>query len=68
MSQTSETDPTTVYIASLGRRLGAMLYDSLLILAIWMATILIMVVIVGDMVSGLWLQSLLFLEWVVFYL
>ena len=69
MSQPSDQpEPTTVYIAGLGRRLGALLYDSLLILALWMATILIMVVITNQAVSGWWLQSLLLLEWAGFYL
>ena len=69
MSPTSEQSPTTtVYIAGLGRRLGALLYDSLLILAIWMATILIMVVASNQAVSGWWLQVLLLLEWIGFYI
>ena len=35
----SETSPTVAYPAGLGRRFGALLYDALLIIAVWMATL-----------------------------
>lgn len=69
MSQASEqTGPTTVYVASLGRRLGAMLYDSLLILAIWMMTALALVIVANEAITGWWLQLVFVLEWAGFYL
>lgn len=49
--------------AGLARRLAAMFYDALLILAIWMITLLVMVVANGgEPVLGAPVQSLLFLE------
>lgn len=52
----------------LWRRLAAMLYDGLLILAIWMLTLLLMVLANGgEAVFGAAVQSLLFLELVAFF-
>ncbi len=48
--------------ASLLRRLGAMLYDAMLILAIWLLTLFVLVVITNGAVWGPFVQSLLFLE------
>ena len=67
-SQSADTGPTTVYVAGLGRRLGALVYDSLLVLAIWMATTLILVIATSDVVNGLWLQILFAAQWAGFYL
>ena len=44
------------YPAGLGRRLGAMLYDTLLILALFFLTGFIWVSISGDVVTGLLFQ------------
>ncbi|MEM7097103.1 MAG: RDD family protein [Pseudomonadota bacterium] len=65
---TSSEGPTTVYIASIGRRLGALIYDSLLVLALWMATTLALVIITSDVVDSLWVQLLCAAEWAGFYL
>lgn len=43
-------------------RFAAMLYDALLLLAIWITTIVALVTAVGDAVVGAWVQSVLFLE------
>ena len=43
-------------------RLLAILYDTLIILAIWVFTIVALVTLIGDAVLGAWVQTLLFLE------
>lgn len=54
--------------AGLARRLAAMFYDALLILAIWMITLLVMVVANGgEPVLGAPVQTLLFLEAFTFF-
>ena len=53
--------------ASFWRRLGAMLYDSLLILALWLTTLYFLVALNNSAVSGAPLQSLLFLECYAFF-
>ena len=63
-----ETRPRSEAPARLWRRLAAMTYDGLLILAIWMLTLLLMVVANGgEAVFGAPVQSLLFLELVAFF-
>jgi uncharacterized RDD family membrane protein YckC len=56
--------------ARLPRRLAAMFYDSLLIIAIWIATISVVVIFVtdGDAVAGIGFQLTLYLETFLFYL
>ena len=50
--------------APLLRMLGAMVYDSLPLLGVWMVTLLILIIVNGgDAVFGAPVQSLLFLEW-----
>ena len=49
-------------IAPLRYRLLAILYDTLIILAIWVFTIVALVTLIGDAVIGAWVQSLLFIE------
>ena len=49
-------------IAPLRFRLAAILYDSLVILAIWVFTIVTLVTLIGDAVRGAWVQTLLFIE------
>ena len=54
--------------ASLPRRLAAMFYDALLVVAIWMITLLAMVVAnSGEAVLGAPVQTLLFLEAFTFF-
>ena len=54
--------------AGLPRRLGAMFYDSLLILALWMVTLFLMVIANGgEPVFGAAVQALLFLEMATFF-
>jgi len=54
--------------AGLLRRLAAMVYDGLLVLAIWMVTLLAMVLANGgEAVFGALVQSVLFLETFVFF-
>ncbi|MEZ5558284.1 MAG: RDD family protein [Pseudomonadales bacterium] len=48
--------------AGLLRRLGAMIYDALLVIALWMTTIYILVLIADRAVIGAAVQTLLFLE------
>lgn len=48
-------------------RLAAMLYDAIIVAAIWVFTIVLLVTLVGDAVVGAWVQSLLFIELFVFF-
>ena len=48
--------------APLRYRFAAMLYDALVMLAIWIVTIVALVTLIGDAVTGAWVQSLLFME------
>ena len=54
-------------VAPLRFRLAAMLYDALIVLAMWIFTIVLLVTVTGDAVIGAWLQSLLFLEAYAFF-
>lgn len=50
------------------KRLGALLYDSLLIVAIWMATLFVAVATnSGEAIEGLWVQFILALEVLLYY-
>ncbi|NOX52815.1 MAG: RDD family protein [Gammaproteobacteria bacterium] len=66
-------EPLTVNIiqaspAGLGRRLGALLYDTLLIMAVWMVTLFIWIAIGdGQAKSGFGVQSILLCEMLGFY-
>ena len=53
--------------APLRYRFAAMLYDALVVLAIWIATVVALVTLVGDAVVGAWVQSLLFVELYAFF-
>ena len=54
-------------IAPLRYRLAAILYDTLIILAIWVFTIVALVTLIGDVVLGAWVQTLLFIEMYAFF-
>ena len=49
------------------RRLGAMVYDTLLVMAIWLLTLFPMVALTNNAVVGAAVQSLLFLEMAAFF-
>ena len=53
--------------APLRFRFAAMLYDALLVLAIWVTTIVLLVTLTGTAVLGAWVQSLLFVELYAFF-
>lgn len=53
--------------AGLARRLGAMLYDSLLVFALWLTTLIIFVAVAEGAVEGPLLQSFLLLETYAFF-
>lgn len=53
--------------AGLLRRLGAMVYDSLLVLALWMFTLFPLVAFSNDFVHGPAVRGLLFLEMYLFF-
>jgi uncharacterized RDD family membrane protein YckC len=53
--------------AGLLRRLGAMVYDALLIIALWMVTLFVLVALSNASVGGPFLQSLLFVELFAFF-
>ncbi len=53
--------------AGFSRRLGALIYDTLLILAVWFVTLFILVAIRNDAVTGPTIQSILFLELFTFF-
>ena len=48
-------------------RVAAILYDCLILVAIWVFTIVTLVTVTGDAVLGPWIQSLLFLECYCFF-
>lgn len=54
-------------IAPLRYRLMAILYDALIVLAIWVFTIVTLVTVIGDAVIGAWVQTLLFIEMYAFF-
>lgn len=51
-----------VNTAPLRYRLAAMVYDGLVVLAMWVLTVVALVTLTGDAVVGAWVQSLLFVE------
>ena len=53
--------------APLRLRFAAFVYDALIVLGIWIATIVALVTVIGDAVVGAWVQSLLFLEMYAFF-
>jgi|TARA_B100000767_G_scaffold271071_1_gene295972 uncharacterized RDD family membrane protein YckC len=59
--------PEEGFPAGIGRRLGALMYDSLLILALWFLTGFIWVPLSGDVVTGFAFQLTLIVETVAFY-
>ncbi len=61
-SQGSTAPPVQAFPAGLGRRLGAMLYDTLLIIAMFFATGFIWVALSGDVVTGVAFQLTLLAE------
>ena len=64
----SET-ATVGYPAGLGRRLGAALYDVLLVIALWMTTLFVWVAAGdGEAVSGWLVQLVLLAEFAGFYI
>lgn len=68
MSHSSRGGPIAATPAGVARRLGALLYDSLLIVALWMMTALIGVLLNdGNAVSGVWMQLIFIGEVIVFY-
>jgi uncharacterized RDD family membrane protein YckC len=65
----SDQTPIVAYPAGIARRLGALLYDGLLIIAIWMGTLFLWVLINdGEAVSGPLVQLILLAELAGFYL
>lgn len=65
----SDSTPIVGYPAGIVRRLGALLYDGLLIIAIWMGTLFPWVIFNdGEAVTGLLVQVILLLEVAGFYL
>ncbi len=63
----NEQSPVTGYPAGLGRRLGALLYDFILVFALWVITILGLVIAKGEAVFGPVVNTLLLAEWIGFY-
>ena len=63
----SEGSQATETVAPLRYRLAAILYDTLIILAIWVFTIVALVTLIGDAVLGAWVQTLLFIEMYAFF-
>ncbi|MXW54069.1 MAG: RDD family protein [Gammaproteobacteria bacterium] len=72
-SNPDETAEDSVYAVEGGERapfryrLAAMLYDTIIVAAIWVFTIVLLVTLTGDSVVGAWVQSLLFIELFVFF-
>lgn len=59
--------PAAEPAAGLLRRTGAMVYDGMLVLALWLATLFPMVALANDAVHGAAVQSLVFLEMYAFF-
>ena len=57
----------TANSAPLHLRLLAMLYDALIVLAIWVLTVVVLVTATGDAVSGFWVQLLLLTQAYAFF-
>ena len=53
--------------APLRFRFGAMLYDAIIVLALWMVTIGLLVGVLQQAVVGAWVQSILFVELFAFF-
>ncbi len=72
-SKSDDTATESVYAVDGGERapfryrLAAMLYDTIIVAAIWVFTIVLLVTLTGDSVVGAWVQSLLFIELFVFF-
>ena len=68
LSKTQQIDePEQGFPAGIGRRLGALMYDSLLILALWFLTGFIWIPLSGDVVTGAAFQLTLLIETFAFY-
>lgn len=68
MSQATHNSTITAVPAGIARRLGALLYDALLIIALWMVTVLVAVLINdGEAVTGFGMQLTFLLEPICFY-
>ncbi|MYD44514.1 MAG: RDD family protein [Gammaproteobacteria bacterium] len=59
--------PATPTPAGFFVRVFAMIYDTLVMLGIWILTVVVLVSIAGDAVVGAWVQSLLFVELFAFF-
>lgn len=65
----SNATPKVGYPTGIARRLGALLYDILLVIAIWMGTLFVWVTASGgEAVQGVAVQLVLALEWLGFYM
>jgi uncharacterized RDD family membrane protein YckC len=65
---TAAAKRVTGHPAGLVRRLGALLYDVLLIIAIWMMTLFGLVLANdGEAVGGVAVQGLMLVEWIAYY-
>ena len=65
----SASPSSQVTIAGLARRIGALGYDALLILAIWMTTLFVVIAFNnGEAVSAWWVPVILYVECVSYYL
>ncbi len=62
MNEREANDASTSLPAGLLRRLGAMLYDALLVVALWMVSLFPIVAVADDYVFGAAVQTLLFFE------
>ena len=63
----SDANAQIAYPASLGRRLGAMLYDSLLVLAIWFISIGISNLLLQQPSPPWLVQTIVLFEWYLFF-
>ena len=54
-------------VAGLGRRVGAMVYDGLIVLALWLVTLFVLVAALNHAVMGPFVQSLFFIEAFLFF-
>src|SRR5262245_44766048 len=56
-----------IRVAGLGRRLGAMVYDAMIVVALWMTTLFVIVAVTNHEVTGAPIQSVALIETFAFF-
>lgn len=67
MAQATNPLITRLAVAPLPRRIAALVYDALLVLACWVVTLTVLVAVTSSTVHGAWVRSILFIETFAFF-